>query len=70
MEEVYLKNLIPNGDGEWTVHRFALNTVEAANALRDLLIGLGDWQEADAEDWNQWTAAVPEIASALAAAKS
>lgn len=68
MSEIFLKELIPNGEGEFSVHRFAYNTDEAANAARDMLLVAG-WAEANAEDWNLWTAAVPGVAAAIKAVR-
>lgn len=66
MSEVfYMKNLIPNGEGALTVHRFAKNTEEGAKVLRDTLLAAGDWQDADQADWDNFQSAVPAVASVI-----
>lgn len=70
MENVfYMKNLIPGGNGGFTVHRFVKNTEEGAKVLRDNLLAAGDWQDASQMEWDNFQSAaeaVGEIASNLA----
>lgn len=65
MIQFYMKNLIPNGKGAWTVHRFAANTEADEKRVRDALEGSGDWGVADQKDWDEWTAALDAVAGVL-----
>lgn len=70
MENVFfMKCLVPGGKGGFTVHRFAKNTDNGAEALRDQLLAAGDWSDASQTEWDNFDSAskaVGEIASNLA----
>lgn len=68
-ETFYMKNLIPGGNGGFTVHRFVKNTDEGAKALRDALLAAGDWHDASQGEWDNFQSAaeaVGEIAGNIA----
>lgn len=65
MFEFFMKNLIPNGAGAFTIHRFAVNTEEAKAQTRDALLAAGDWADATREEWDNFQSAVPALGSIL-----
>lgn len=65
MTEFYMKNLIPNGNGAFWVVRFAKNTEQGANDLRDHLLAAGDWGDATHEEYDNFSSAVPALAGIL-----
>ena len=64
-EVFYMKNLIEDGRGAFTVHRFVKNTEEGSASLRDILLAAADWSDATLEEWDNYNSAVPAVAGIL-----
>lgn len=50
MQEAYLKQLIVNGEGKFTVCRIAAETEEALKVKRDIYLA-DDWQDSSKEEY-------------------
>lgn len=50
MVEAYLKQLVQDGGGKFTVCRISAETEEALNVKRDIYLG-DDWQDATKEEY-------------------
>jgi hypothetical protein len=57
MVEAYLKQLIQNGSGKFTVTRISAEGEEALNVKRDVYLA-DDWQDATKEEYDAQNAAV------------
>jgi len=64
MFDVFMKELIPNGNGAYSVHKFVKNTEEGAKQLRDTLLACA-WGDATPAEYDNFCSAVPAIAGIL-----